>query len=172
MLSDLGISAWADLWDNQTVVFWGPILISLVVGAIGMVIGIFIELTHFWSLGRREKALVDFVTSPSRTIPQGARNVGLVTGTVALSEDTFRGLFIRFRKIFGGRIRRYEKLMRRARREARLRMASAARLQGADMVMSVRYETSNIASSSNGSITAMEVIAYGTAIDSRNRVSA
>ncbi len=172
MLSDLGVSTWSDLWGNQAVVFWGPILFSLIVGVFGMVVGIFIELTHFWSLRQREKALVGFVTSPSRTIPPGAQNIGLVTGTVALSEDTFRGFLIRFRKLFGGRIRRYEKLMRRARREARLRMASTARSQGADMVMSMRYETSNIASSSNGSITAMEVIAYGTAIVGGNSVSA
>lgn len=164
MSDDFGFFGLSDAWATASIAFWGPIAFSLVVGFLGMIVGIIIELRHFWSLYRREKAISGFVTTASRTIPEGASLVGLVTGTVALSEDTFRGFFIRFRKLFGGRIRRYEKLMRRARREARLRMADAARSHGADMVMSVRYETSNIAASSNGAITAMEVIAYGTAV--------
>ena len=75
-----------------------------------------------------------------------------------IASDYFKTFGAQLKRIFGGRLRTYETLIERARREAIQRMRSQAAAHGADIVMNVRLETSRIIKS------AVEVIAYGTAV--------
>jgi uncharacterized protein YbjQ (UPF0145 family) len=70
------------------------------------------------------------------------------------------------RNIFGGRVKAYESLVDRARREAILRMKEQARAGGAQMVVNLRLETATIGRSANRKkrIGSVEAMAYGTAV--------
>ena len=71
-----------------------------------------------------------------------------------------------FEDLIGGRIKTYEPLLDRARREAVLRMTEEAQRLGYDAVINVRLETSRLANArSNGQgIAGVEMLAFGTAI--------
>ena len=70
------------------------------------------------------------------------------------------------RNIVGGRIKSYESLLDRGRREAILRMKKAAAELDADVILNLRFETSGIGqvTRKKGSIGSFEVLAYGTAV--------
>ncbi len=60
--------------------------------------------------------------------------------------------------VFGGRVKSYESLLDRARREALLRLKKDAMDEGYHAVVNVRFSTSSIAQG------AAELFAYGTAV--------
>jgi uncharacterized protein YbjQ (UPF0145 family) len=137
------------------------VLVTLLV--IGYFAGRVVERSHYASIRRRERELADvlafMVRFPfDRTTPQRAF---LVHGTVVVSADYFKTFVAGLRNFFGGRLRTYETLMERARREALLRLKEDARRRGAKMVICVRFETTTV---SSGWAAAMEVLAYGTAL--------
>jgi uncharacterized protein YbjQ (UPF0145 family) len=136
-------------------------LVTLLV--IGFFAGTMVERAHYASIRKRERELADvlafMVRFPfDRTTPQRAF---LVHGTVVISADYFKTFVAGLRNLFGGRLRTYETLMERARREAILRLKEQARQRGAKMIICVRFETTTI---SRGWAAAMEVLAYGTAL--------
>ena len=64
---------------------------------------------------------------------------------------------------FGGKVKSYESLIDRARREALLRMKEEA--PDASMIINVRIETSTIGKTSrNKTVGCLEAVAYGTAL--------
>lgn len=137
------------------------VLVTLLV--IGYFAGKMVERSHYASIRKRERELSDvlafMVRFPfDRTTPQRAF---LVHGTVVISADYFKTFVAGLRNLFGGRLRTYETLMERARREALLRLKEDARRRGAKMVICVRFETTTV---SSGWAAAMEVLAYGTAL--------
>jgi uncharacterized protein YbjQ (UPF0145 family) len=141
------------------------VLVTLLV--IGYFAGKMVERSHYTSIRKRERELSDvlafMVRFPfDRTTPQRAF---LVHGTVVISADYFKTFVAGLRNLFGGRLRTYETLMERARREALLRLKEDARRQGAKMVICVRFETTTV---SSGWAAAMEVLAYGTALISED----
>ena len=79
---------------------------------------------------------------------------------MVVASDYFKSFVAGLVNIFGGRIRSYEPLLDRGRREAVLRLKQEAKQQGASMVFNVKYETSRI----GGRVTTIEVMAYGTAL--------
>ena len=83
-----------------------------------------------------------------------------------MSLDYFKRVIAGLRAIIGGRIKTYEPLLERARREALLRMLEEARRAGMDAVINVRLETSRLANSrGDGEGTAgVEMLAFGTAV--------
>jgi len=87
----------------------------------------------------------------------------LVTGATVVSPDAFRRFLASVRNLFGGRLRSYESMLDRARREAVLRMKEQA--PGADAFVNFRMETSKIGGQQRKQgIIAIEVLAYGTAL--------
>jgi uncharacterized protein YbjQ (UPF0145 family) len=91
------------------------------------------------------------------------RSTRLVAGSVVISVDYFKRFLAGLRNIFGGRVRSYESLLDRARREAILRMKAEAKALGADMVFNIKMETASISKGRRNAIGAVEVLAYGTA---------
>jgi len=90
----------------------------------------------------------------------------MVSGSVVISIDYFKRLLGNLRNLFGGRVKAYESLLDRARREAVLRMKEEAQARGGEMITNLRMETSTLTGSANqrGQIGSVEVIAYGTAV--------
>lgn len=141
-----------------------PVLTLLVAYFIGAVI----ERRHFRSIRKREDALHGFPVVSFDTMPEdwSAASAQMVTGSIVISLDYFKRVIAGLRGLVGGRIKTYEPLLERARREALLRMAESAREQGYDAVFNVRLETSRLANSTrDGNGTAgVEMLAFGTAV--------
>lgn len=132
--------------------------------ALGYVAGRFAERRHYRSIGLREEAMKDIITLTVKRVPahlQAAR-AELVWGSVVISHDYFKAFAMSLRKLVGGRLRGYESLLDRARREAVLRLKDEAAKVGASMVINLRFETSSI--SKGKGLVSVEVMAYGTAL--------
>ena len=88
----------------------------------------------------------------------------LVMGAVVIATDYFKVFASGVRGLLGGRLRSYEALAERARREAIVRMLRDARRLGANVVWCVRIETSTVQGNQPGKSGGVEVMAYGTAM--------
>ena len=146
--------------------------LALLVGA--YFIGSAIEKKHYRELRMREHASRRFITVTFPYEPRDEEIVAttLVTGSVVISVDYFKRFLAGLRMFFGGRIKSYEPLLDRARREAIMRMKENAR--GYHAVSNVRLETSRIASSSgnNKGTAAVEILAFGTGLKLTRRAPA
>ena len=144
------------------------IIIFLTLVALGYTAGSIAEKRHYKSIVRREKEMLKMqvVTAEPKLPEEKIREVFLVSGNAVISIDYFKRLLAQLRNIFGGRVKSYESLVDRARREAILRMKEQARVKGAKAVVNFRLETSAIGQSANRkkSIGSIEAIAYGTAV--------
>ncbi|MCU4974529.1 YbjQ family protein [Halobacteria archaeon AArc-m2/3/4] len=84
--------------------------------------------------------------------------LGIARGNTVEARNVGRDITQGIRNVFGGELKAYSELLSKARDEAISRMESDAEAMGADAVVNVRLETSNI--TDGGS----EVMAYGTAV--------
>ena len=140
---------------------FGPLFVTVMTMLLGFTTGTIIARRQERDHDAREAELGDFrLSTLSRA--QGTRG-SLVIGSTVVGFDYFRRVALLLRKFFGGRFRMHENMMRRARREAVLRMAETARAEGASGVCNIRLVSSNLASSSSA-MGGCEVMAYGTAV--------
>ncbi|HID69917.1 MAG TPA: YbjQ family protein [Desulfobacterales bacterium] len=150
------------LINNSDLIIFG-ILIML-----GYVTGSIAEKRHYASIKEREEEMVKLpVVSIRNVYPDSdILDSGLVMGSAVISIDYFKRFLAILRNLFGGRVRSYESLVDRARREAILRMKEKARRNNADIIINFRLETSAIGKSANRKrqIGSVEALAYGTAI--------
>jgi uncharacterized protein YbjQ (UPF0145 family) len=144
-----------------------PLLVLIIAYAAGSIL----ERRHFENIRTREEALHGFPVVSFDTLPPdwNAGSSDLVTGSVVISLDYFKRIIAGLRGIIGGRIKTYEPLLDRARREALLRMTEEAKRRGFHAVINVRLNTSRLANAAgNGKGTAgVEMLATGTAITLR-----
>ncbi|MEM9384302.1 MAG: heavy metal-binding domain-containing protein [Pseudomonadota bacterium] len=145
--------------------------VPLILLVLAFLVGSTIERRHFARLREREGALVGFPVVNFATLPAGWEVVrsDLKSASIVVSLDYFKRVIAGLRAIVGGRVKTYEPLLDRARREAVLRMVEQARDSGFDAVINVRLQTSRLVSTAgNGEQTAgVEVLAFGTAIERR-----
>lgn len=143
---------------------------------LGFSFGRYAELRHFRSIQQRELASLQLpvVTMDHYDVLGDQVEARLVTGNVVISIDYFKKFVAALRNLFGGRLRSYESLLDRARREAILRMKEQAMAEGAAAVISTRIETASISKNSagKGNIGSVEVLAYGTALIPKSPESA
>lgn len=136
--------------------------------ALGYTFGTIAEKRHYKSIKQREQEMAKLavVTAEGRFAEDAVRESFLVNGSTVVSNDYFKRLLAILRNIFGGRVKAYESLVDRARREAILRMKEEARKKGAHMIINMRLETSTIGRSANKKkkIGSIEALAYGTAV--------
>jgi uncharacterized protein YbjQ (UPF0145 family) len=136
-------------------------------------IGTWIERRHFRSIRNRESENAEFPVVSFDTMPDdwSASSSTLVSGSVVVSLDYFKRVIAGLRSLVGGRIKTYEPLLDRARRESMLRMIESARRDGYDAIFNVRLETSRLANSrGDGKGTAgVEMLAFGTAVKFASR---
>jgi uncharacterized protein YbjQ (UPF0145 family) len=151
--------------------YLGPIMnigLPLLVVMAAYFVGRVLERRHFASIRAREGALHGFPVISFETLPEDwiVQSSDLVCGSVVVSLDYFKRIVAGLRSIVGGRIKTYEPLLDRARREALLRMTEDARRRGFDAVINVRLDTSRLANAAgNGKgMAGIEMLATGTAI--------
>lgn len=167
-----GLPEMEDAFDrlNLFVSFGLPLLLLMAAYFIGSLI----EKNHFRSIRRREDDLRGFPVGSFDTMPEDWKvsSSDMVTGSIVISLDYFKRVIAGLRGLIGGRIKTYEPLLERARREALLRMTESAREQGYDAVFNVRLETSRLANAArDGKGTAgVEMLAFGTAVKLVNRL--
>ena len=152
--------------DPQLVLSFGGTVFFL---ALGYALGSYLERRHLRRLEAREAALRGMPCTTFQRLPREwtPTRVDLVTGSVVVSVDYFKRFVAGLRGIFGGRIRTYEPLLDRARREAIVRMLEAARDAGHDAVVNVRIETSRTANADDARqqpTAGVEMLAFGTAL--------
>ena len=141
------------------------LIIFLVLLASGYTVGRIAERRHYRSIIAREKDMANVMVFTNRFPPLTQRaSQALVTGSVVVSEDYFKRVVSGLQSLFGGRLRAYESLLDRARREAVLRMKQEARDKGARMIINVKFQTFSIPGRNPRSFGAVEVMAYGTAL--------
>lgn len=132
------------------------------------VTGGYLERRHFADIRAREARCREFPAVTFETLPAQWRvsSSQLVHGSVVISLDYFKRFVAGLRMVVGGRVKTYEPLLDRARREAVLRMIEAARASGYDAVVNVRIETSRLANARSGreSTAGVEMLAFGTAV--------
>ena len=147
--------------------------LPLIILMIAYFIGSTIEKRHFANIRKREEAIHGFPVVSFNTMPEdwNASSANLVTGSIVISLDYFKRVIAGLRGLVGGRIKTYEPLLERARREALLRMTESAREQGYDPIFNVRLETSRLANARrDGKGTAgVEMLAFGTAVKLQSR---
>lgn len=84
--------------------------------------------------------------------------LGLVQGNTVQTRHVGRDIMAGFKTLVGGEITGYTELLQTARKEAIGRMIMEAEILGANAVVAVRFETSDIMQS------AAELFVYGTAV--------
>lgn len=87
-----------------------------------------------------------------------ARNLGVVRGIVVRSRSIIGNIGAGFQTFFGGNITIYTELCERARDDAHRLMVEQAGRLGANAIVGVRYDATEIAAG------VTEVLAYGTAV--------
>jgi uncharacterized protein YbjQ (UPF0145 family) len=139
------------------------VFITLVV--IGYVVGRILEARHYRSIRAREQELRDVMVFASRFPPTlEPLRQDLVAGSVVVSTDYFKRVVAGLQSIVGGRLKTYESLLDRARREAILRMKAEARGLGSTMIVNVKFQAFSIPGRKPGSLVGVEMLAYGTAL--------
>ncbi len=85
------------------------------------------------------------------------RSIGQVFGVVVRSRGLGGNIMARLRTIVGGEIREYTQMLEEARRHALDRLVTNATQMGANAVLMMRFDSSEIGQ------TMSEIVAYGTA---------
>lgn len=132
------------------------------------VTGRLIERRHFDDLLRLESGSAEIMALTVEDVPAGwaVDSSDMVLGNVVISLDYFKRFVAGLKGIVGGRIKAYEPLLERARREAIVRMKEDARSRGYDTIINVRIETAPLARSRGDGKgnSGVEMLAFGTAI--------
>jgi len=146
-----------------------PILVLV----IAYFIGSWIEKKHFKNIRDREAKAHGFPVVSFDTMPDDWKVVSshMVTGSIVISLDYFKRVIATLKGLVGGRIKTYEPLLERARREAILRMTEEAQSQGYDAIFNVRLETSRLANARRDGkgVAGVEMLAFGTAVKFASR---
>lgn len=136
---------------------------------LGYFAGTAIEKTHYRNIEVREQVYLRLPAVTSKKIEDESQilEAQLVTASIVISLDYFKRFLASLRKIVGGRIKSYETLLDRGRREAILRLKKKAVEIDADIILNLRFETSGIGQvtkKKGGSVGCFEVLTYGTAV--------
>ena len=91
------------------------------------------------------------------------RSLGMVFGVIVRSMGMAKGIAAGFKSMAGGEVKQYTRLVEDSRRHAMDRMIENAQLAGASGIVSMRFDSSEVAQSLT------EIVAYGTAVVLRPR---
>ncbi len=87
-----------------------------------------------------------------------SQTIGQVFGVVVRSRGLGGNIMASLRSLVGGEITEYTQLLEEARRHAVDRLVQNAQAMGADAILMMRYDSSEIGTSMS------EIVAYGTAV--------
>ncbi len=100
-------------------------------------------------------------TTPTIEGKEIAQTLGLVRGSSVRAKWFGKDIVAGLRNLVGGEMKEYTEMLAEAREQALQRMADDAKALGADAVVEMRFETSQIAQN------AAELLVYGTAVKLR-----
>jgi len=86
------------------------------------------------------------------------RSLGMVFGVVVRSMGAAKGITAGFRALAGGEVKQYTRLVEDSRRHALDRLIENARILGANAIVSMRFDSSEVGQGLT------EIVAYGTAV--------
>jgi len=143
-------------------------LIFIIVILLGLFFGKHIEKKHYTSIIEREEKYKDIVVLSDKDT-RDMKNIGdndslLITEGTVVSIDAFKKLMAAFVNIFGWRVKAYESLVDRARREAILKVKEAAYENDYNALVNLRIETSSITKNAKQRVGAVEALAYASGI--------
>ncbi len=152
--------------DPEVFAILFQISVPLVLLLLGLVVGKTVERRHFKRLAVEEAELAHIMVTDLCTLPENWTPTAsfLVSGSVVIANDYFKIFAASLRNLFGGRMRSFETLVERGRREAIVRMLREAQNYSANAVWNVRIETSTLQGKNRKSPGGIELIAYGTAV--------
>jgi len=110
---------------------------------------------HYGEPGGTQFAITTALTFPDSDVKQ---SLGMVFGVVVRSMGIARGIGAAVKSLAGGEVKLYTRLVEDSRRHALDRMIDNAKLMGADGIVSMRFDSSEIGSGMT------EIVAYGTAV--------
>ncbi len=142
-------------------------LIFIIILLLGLYFWKRAERKHYTSIHQREETYKNIIVLSDTDLKQAKNNqsewILIAEGTV-VSIDAFKKLMAGFVNIFGGRMKSYESLVDRARREAILKVKQRAEESGCNVIANLRLETSSISKSTKNSVGAVEAMAYATGL--------
>jgi uncharacterized protein YbjQ (UPF0145 family) len=108
----------------------------------------------------RPLAETQFPISTTLSLPgwRIEKSIGLVFGVVVRSMGLAKGISAGIRSLAGGEVKQYTRLVEDSRRHAMDRMIENAKLIGANAVLSMRFDSSEVGNALT------EIVAYGTAV--------
>jgi uncharacterized protein YbjQ (UPF0145 family) len=149
-----GNNIWDMMLSNSLQVFG--------VGLAGWLLAGWFERRHIRSMSIREIPLQHISINNFKDHPPcEPEGCTLLIGSVVVAHDYFRTLIIIIRRLIGGNIKPYERLVERGRREALIRLKEEADLRGIDKLINIRFGTTSV---SGRFLHAVEMVAYGTGI--------
>ncbi|MEM9425561.1 MAG: YbjQ family protein [Pseudomonadota bacterium] len=101
---------------------------------------------------------MQFVTTSEIAGQRTVETLGMARGSTVRSKHVGTDIVAGLKNLVGGEMKGYSSLMAGAREQAIDRMVADARGLGADAIVAVRFETSQIMGG------AAEIVAYGTAV--------
>lgn len=99
-----------------------------------------------------------YVTTEHIVGKEISESIGIVRGSTVRARNIGRDIFAGLKNIVGGEISEYTQLLAESREQAIKRMLNDAQRLGADAVVNVRFNTSQVMQG------AAEMLAYGTAV--------
>ena len=137
-------------------------IIDLVYGAIlillGLVFGRRAERKHYARIIEREAKLAYLPVKADSEFSPDANEAYLVVGEVVVANDSFKSFVAAIKNTFGGRLKSFETLLDRGRREAVLRLKERAADWQAKEIVHLRIHTAVL---DTGGV---EIIAMATAL--------
>jgi uncharacterized protein YbjQ (UPF0145 family) len=111
-------------------------------------------------VGRPETVYAHFPITTAFDFPEYEvqRSLGTAFGLVVRSMGAVRGIGASFKSLVGGEVGQYTKLLEDSRRHAMDRLIENARVMGANAVVGMRFDSSEMGQSLT------EIAAYGTAV--------
>lgn len=119
---------------------------------------------HARSLQARESLAGRPFVCTTDAAPAGYGDPRLVVAGIVNSHAVVRALSVLVPKLFGWRIAVLDRMARRARREALLRLEDSAIAQGADVIVGLRMVSRGAGFRADDRGLSIEVVVYGTAL--------
>ena len=126
---------------------------------LGFSFGRYNERKHLAALEINEARLA-YITTDNQRFATSLHQGQLISSNVVISHDYFKFVLASIQNVLGGRLKSYESILERARREAVVRLKLEAEKIGATHIMGLRLSTTEMGMQGK----MVEVFAYGTAI--------
>jgi uncharacterized protein YbjQ (UPF0145 family) len=119
--------------------------------AMGLIAGTIAERSHLANLAEREQNNGPFLVTQLKSFPayaSGGPAPQLIVAEAALSSDYFRSFLASLRRLFGGEVKSFHKLLQRARREATQKVIEQSRQLGYNAICNLRLDAADIGGNS------------------------